>query len=43
MGKYQWSKSGKQQYIRELLLLQKYSVDIVAAKDCVVRACLSSW
>ena len=43
VGKYQWSMSGKQQYIHELLLLQKSSVDIVAAKDCVVRACLSSW
>ena len=40
--RYRWSKSGNQQYTRELLLLQKSSEDIKAARDYVIRACLSS-
>ena len=41
--RYQWSKSGKQQYLCELLLLQKANEDIKAARNCVIRVCLSSW
>ena len=41
--RYQWSESGKQQYARDLLLLQNFRKNIEAAREYVIRACFSSW
>ena len=42
-NKYIWKKAGKSNYQRDWRLLQVRSADLEAARDCVIRACESSW